>query len=250
MVVQKEFTTYEETVGQVLDTLGAAGVFAGLERILIKPNLVNASAYPVTTPVACVEALVMYIRKCATADIVIAEGCGAAEYDTGTVFEKLGYTELGKRLGIELIDLNTAPVTKLSNASCRVFPEFYMPEIVMNHYLISVPVLKAHSLADMTGSLKNMMGAAPPRYYQKGGYWKKSAFHARMHQAIRELNRYRTPDLTIMDATTGLAEYHLGGARCEPPLNIILGGFNPLEVDRAGAALLGLDWRRIPHMAD
>ena len=47
-------------------------------------------------------------------------------------------------------------LVRLENPDCPVFPEMYLPEIAMSSYLASVPVLKAHSLADLTGSLKNM----------------------------------------------------------------------------------------------
>ena len=121
--------------------------------------------------------------------------------------------------------------------------------MALDHFIISVPVLKAHSLSAMTGTLKNMLGFAPPRYYQQGGHWKKSAFHQHMHRSIVELNYHRAADLTIMDATVGLASHHLGGAHCRPAINQIVAGFDPLQTDRLGAALLGRDWRRIPHLA-
>lgn len=248
MVVQETFVTYAETVAKVLDALHASQVFAEQPRILIKPNLVNSSRYPVTTPPECVEAIIDYIRACSDAETIIAEGCGAAECDTEEVFNVLGYTELASRLGVDLVNLNTAETVLLQEPSCRIFPEFHMPALAMDHYIISVPVLKAHSLAEITGSMKNMMGFAPPKYYQRGGYWKKSAFHARMHQSIIELNRYRTPDLTVLDATTGLSEYHLGGPECSPPVNRIVAGYDALEVDRCAAELLGMDWKSIPHL--
>jgi uncharacterized protein (DUF362 family) len=169
--------------------------------------------------------------------------------ETGEVFERLGYVELARREGNELIDLNDAETTLLTNAACSVFPTFHMPVVALESFVISVPVLKAHSLADITGSLKNMMGLAVPRHYQAGGHWKKSAFHRRMQDSILDLNRYRTPDLTVMDASVGLAEYHLGGRRCRPPAARILAGYDAQAVDRRAAELLGLDWRRVRHLA-
>jgi hypothetical protein len=46
-----------------------------------------------------------------------------------------------------------------------------------------------------------------------------------------------------------MAEFHLGGAHCDPPVNKLIAGYNPWEVDRKAAELLGLDWRRIGHIA-
>ena len=188
------------------------------------------------------------MQKHSGAEVVVAEGCGAPDMSTGELFEIHGYTQMAVRRAVALIDLNTAPCEKLTNPECKVFPEFYLPAIASSHYIISVPVLKAHSLADITGSMKNMMGFAPPEHYQEGGYWRKAAFHQCMHPSITELNRYRSPDLTVMDATVGMAEHHLGGATCKPPVNRILAGLDAREVDRFAAELLGLDWRRIGHL--
>jgi uncharacterized protein (DUF362 family) len=244
------FSDYRHSIREALDEIGAAGVLAKAGKILIKPNLVQALQPPITTPAACCEAVVEYVRSCSKASIVIAEGCGAADHDTDRSFRDLGYEALARRLGLPLIDLNTAPTVVLRNPACRVFPEFHMPAMAMDHFIISVPVLKAHSFAVITGTLKNMMGFAPPSHYQQGGHWKKSAFHARMHEAIVDLNRYRRPDLTVLDATIGMPEYHLGGRQCDPPVNRIVAGWDPVEVDRTAAELLGFDWKKIPHLKE
>jgi len=247
-VIEQEFISYRDTVPAVLDALGAADVLRRQACVLLKPNLVMASAPPVTTPVACIEALIDYVRGCSLARIIVAEGCGAADYDTAHCFDVLGYTAMADRLDVQLLDLNTAPTVALNNAKGRVFPVFHLPRIATEAYIVSVPVLKAHSLSEITGTLKNMMGFAPPRHYQKGGHWKKSAFHARLHEAIVELNRYCTPDLTLLDATVGLRDYHLGGATCVPPIGKLLASFDPVAIDRRAAALLGRDWRTIAHL--
>ncbi len=209
-VASVTFRTYAESVAKVLDLVGVSDVLGRQSAILIKPNLINADPHPVTTPPACCEALIDYIRACSAADIVIAEGCGDAACETGDVFAALGYEDLAARKRVRLIDLNTAPLRLVKNTTCRRWPEIQLPEIVFSHYLISVPVLKAHSLADITGSCKNMMGLLPPGHY--GGHpgsWKKALFHNGLHQSIRELICHRTPDLSLMDSTNCLAHYHL-----------------------------------------
>ena len=248
-VAEVEFVSYDKSVAQVLDAVGAAEVLRRQTAVLVKPNLVNASPFPVTTPPECVEAVIRYLRACSNAAIVVAEGCGDAGLETPEVFDRLGYAELARREAVELVDLNHAPLRKLENPACTVFPEMYLPEMAFTHYLISVPVLKAHSYSQITGALKNMMGLAPPKHYSgRGGSWKKAVFHRRMHRSIAELNTYRTPDLSLLDATVGLADYHLGGPRCDPPVGKLLAGFDPLQVDRRGAELLGLDWRKVTHL--
>ena len=247
---QIEFVSYRESIPRILDSIGAGAVLESQTAVLIKPNLINASPFPITTAPACVEAIIEYVRANSRAEIVIGEGCGDARLETDEVFDKLGYRDLAERCDVELIDLNHAPLQELDDDSRPVFSQMYLPRIAMSHFLISVPVLKAHSFSQITGTLKNMIGLAPPKHYSgRYGTWKKAAFHGQMHQSIVDLNRYRTPDLSLMDARVGMPDFHLGGAHCDPPLNKLIAGFDPVEVDRRAAELLGLDWRRIPHLA-
>jgi uncharacterized protein (DUF362 family) len=248
-IISQPFTTFRKSVRRALDRLSAGEVLAEQTTILIKPNLINDSPPPITTPVACCEAVIQYIRECSDAEIIIGEGCGDSALETDEIFERLGYRELADKYSVKLIDLNHAPLMRVENSNCPFFPEMMLPKIVFESYLISVPVLKAHSLADITGALKNMMGIAPPKHYSgRFGSWKKAVFHENMQQSIIDLNRYRTPDLSIMDASVGLATFHLGGPTCDPPVNRIIAGFNPKEADRKGAEYLNLNWKEIGHL--
>lgn len=249
-LVTIDFSSYHKSVVEAFDAIDARAKLSKQSAILIKPNLINTSPPPVTTPVDCCEAVIEYVCSCSRAGIIIAEGCGDPSLETDEVFDVLGYGDLSERCGVSLVDLNKSPLRKLENKNCSVFPEIYLPEIAFTHFIISVPVLKAHSLAVITGTLKNTMGFAPPKYYSgRFGTWKKAVFHGDMHQSIIDLNMYRSPDLSLMDATVGLAEHHLGGRCCSPPVGKIIAGFNPIEVDRKAATLLGLNWEEIPHLS-
>ena len=245
----QEFISYKKTVKDTFDAIGAGTVLEKQTKILLKPNLVNNSPFPITTSPDCCEAVIEYIKTCSNAEIIIAEGCGDKDLDTSDIFKDLKYTEVAERHEITLVDLNYAKLKKLSKPDCTVFPEMYLPEIAFTHYIISIPVLKAHTLSTITGSLKNMLGFAPPKYYSgRFGIWKKAIFHDNIHQSIIDLNKYRSPDLTLLDARVGMADYHLGGPQCEPPVNKIVAGFSPLAVDREAAQLLGFNWQDIPHL--
>ncbi|TKB25245.1 DUF362 domain-containing protein [Desulfopila sp. IMCC35006] len=249
-LITVDFTSYENAVTKALDAIRAHERFAAQKAILIKPNLINTSPHPITTPPACCEAIIRYIRKYSQAEIVIAEGCGDKDMETAEVFQALGYTAMADKFDIPLVDLNHAPLKSVKNPACSVFPEMHLPEIGFSHYIISVPVLKVHSLAAMTGTLKNMMGFAPPRFYSgRHGTWKKAVFHHRMQQSIADLNKYLIPNLSVVDGSIGMAEFHLGGAHCDPPVRKVIAGYDPWQVDRRAAELLGLDWRTIGHVA-
>jgi uncharacterized protein (DUF362 family) len=248
-MISIEFNSYDLSVPAVLDQLNVRKRLAGLEHIMLKPNLVTPQPPPVTTSADCCRAVIEYLHSWTDADIIIAEGTGDPSFSTSDVFKKLGYRKLADETGVELIDLNTVPLKKLTRNDCPRFPVMYLPEIAFEYFIISLPVLKAHSLSDVTGSLKNMMGFAPPAHYSGAqGIWNKAEFHNDIHQAIIDLNRYRQADLTLLDASIGLADYHLGGRTCDPPVNQLVAGFDPQAVDRKAAELLGLDWLGIPHL--
>ena len=124
----------------------------------------------------------------------------------------------------------------------------HLPTILDEVFLLSVPVLKAHTLADVTLTMKNMMGCCPPSHFQGNGRWGKSAFHEQIHEAIFDLNRYRTPDFTLLDASIGMAEAHLRGVHCNPPVNTLVASADPVALDSYGASLLGHDWQTIRYI--
>jgi len=250
-VFSLDFIDWQKSVCTLLETAGFAKHLDLKRPILIKPNLVEALKPPITTPVELVAALIDYLRKQSPdLEIIVGEGCGSLQYDTEHAFDLLGYTSMGRQKNVKLLDLNKAPLARLSNPGCRRWPEMHLPQLVFDCYLISVPVLKAHSLAGVTLTLKNMMGLAPPRYYQQGGHWKKAAFHHRIQEAVLDLNRYRTPDFTILDATVGMQQAHLWGPTCKPPPNKLAAGFDPAAIDAFGANLLKKDWRSIGHIKE
>lgn len=221
----------------------------GRERFVIKPNLVEAVPPPITTPVEAVAAIIDELRRLAPhIQVVVAEGVGAADYETPHAFDELGYTAMAREKGVELVDLNSAPLVELSNPDCLRWPVMHLPSLIMESFLISVPVLKAHSLSTVTLTMKNMMGAVPPTHYQAGGHWKKSAFHERIEESILDLCRYRAPDFTVLDATVGMSEAHLWGPQCDPPVGRVVASFDPVAIDAYGAGLLGRRWQDVGHI--
>jgi uncharacterized protein (DUF362 family) len=243
------FNNRFENLVPLLEAAGLPEALPGNQPILIKPNLVENLPPPITTPVALIAELVNYLQKRVANPIIIGEGTGSLDYDTFHPFRELGYSKLAREKKISLIDLNEEPCIGRKRHRCRRWPELYLPKIAFESYIISVPVLKVHTLAGVTLTMKNMMGFPPPSRYRHGNSWGKSSFHLSIQEAVADLNRYRTPDFTILDATVGMAEAHLWGRSCEPPVNILAVGCDPVAMDAYGAGLLSIDWRKIGHIA-
>ncbi|WP_136798044.1 DUF362 domain-containing protein [Desulfosediminicola ganghwensis] len=248
--IARDHGNVQRSVDRLLAETDLADRLKAVTTVLIKPNLVEALEPPITTPVALIEALVCHLRAISPhLEIMVGEGTGSTDYDTYHCFETLGYTGMAAKQGIELVDLNPLPSTRLADKRCRRWPEMYLPKLLDDIFLLSVPVLKAHSLAGVTLTMKNMMGCAPPEHYQQGGHWGKSSFHERMQESVFDLNCYRTPDFTLMDATVGMSQAHLWGPHCDPPVGRIVASADPVSIDMYGCQLLGKDWRQIDHIA-
>ncbi len=236
---------------RLLDASGLGEQVQATETVLIKPNLVNVLPPPITTPVELIAHLIDYLQAITAAEIIIGEGTASARHDTFHVFTELGYTKMAAEKGVRLLDLNDEETVCRRRKECLRWPEMHLPKIVYESFLLSVPVLKAHTLAGVTLSLKNMMGLAPPAHYQQGkSSWKKTAFHRKIGQAVADLNRYRRPDFTLLDAGVGMVESHLRGATCEPPVGLLITGSDPVAVDSHGAGLLGKNWRNIEYIRE
>jgi uncharacterized protein (DUF362 family) len=257
------FTRFGGDKSRIRDLLKGSGILSEIERfcqmrkvqdlpsrVLIKPNIVNDSPPPVTTPAWVVKELYEFLEEALDTEIVIADGTGELDWDTFSLFDLHGYTKT--LAGARFADLNTEPCRFVPLPEGKRWEGLYLPEIVLDSFVISVPVLKAHTLAGVTLSMKNMIGVCPPKHYQEHGHWKKSAFHRRIQAAIFDLNRARRPDFVLLDATVGMAASHLGGPTCDPPVDILAAGSDPVALDAFGARLLGRPWQDIGHirMAD
>ena len=242
-VAKAAFSDYERSVARALDAIGAAERLPREGRIIIKPNLTNASPPPVTTPPEAVQAVVRYCRRCTQAQIVLGEGCGSGRTDE--VFRALGYDALARRLGLRTVDFNEAPAMRVSHPEAQQLREFWLPDEVRDAFLISLPILKDHSMTTTTIALKNLLGLAPGRFY--GGTWNKSKLHApSTHRSIVDVARYKAPDLCVVDAVVALTGSHLSGT--PKRLGLILSGFDPVAVDAVGSDLLGHDPRAIEYL--
>ena len=250
MKVQKyKDISLDKAIFETIDTALSEIPVERQSLFIIKPNLVSDYPPPITTPVDIVEATILALRELSPgARIIIGEGTASISKDTWDVFRALGYVQVARRHGVELMDLNEAQLLRLRDERLTFFKEIWLPEMVFEGVLISIPVLKAHTLATVTLSMKNMMGLLPPSHYQESGHWKKSYCHRDIHQAIYELNLYRTPDITILDARRGLHQSHLAGPEMDPPPGVIAGGVSAPHVDAYGAGLLGRDWRQVDHI--
>jgi uncharacterized protein (DUF362 family) len=233
-VVKIRFTSYDETIPRALDLLGAAEILPRTGLIILKPNLTNSSPPPVTTSVEAVEAVYTWCRDRTEAEIAIGEGAGSGR--THSVYAALGYTDLASRHGLRLLDFNTGETVTLERPDAITLKEFHFPAVARDAFVISIPVLKDHTLARTTISMKNMFGLAPATHY--AGAWNKAKLHSpSTNESVVDVCLYKKPDLSIVDASVALQGGHLSGRKKH--VGLVLAGIDPVAVDAVGSRLLG-----------
>ena len=242
-VAKVKFADYRTSITCALDLIGAGAKLPNKGLIIIKPNLTNSSPPPVTTNVAAAEAVYQYCKAHTEAKIAIGEGCGTGS--TPEVFDSLGYTDLAKKYGLELIDFNEAETTICQNNNALQLKRFHLPRIAQDAFIISLPVLKDHSFTKTTIAMKNMFGIAPGKFY--AGSWNKAKLHnPSTDKSVVDICSYKKPDLSIVDASVALKGMHLAGKHMN--IGLILVGFDPVAVDTVGSELLGHNPKKLPFL--
>lgn len=248
----------------LFDSLGGlADVVRPGDKVAIKVNLtggVKGTVPPagttateswVTNPVV-VEAMGQLLRDSGASKIYVVESVW--EWAS---YEQWGYVDMAKELGATLIDLNdTAPYNDY--ASLPVGKGWYVYDSFrFNHLLEEVDVLvslakmKCHYLCGVTQSMKNLIGLAPYRFYERqAGDGYRTGFHgadtetkARLPRVVLDLNRARPVNLSLIDGiktVDGSEGPWNRDLRAVSP-GLLIGGKNPVATDAVAVSAMGFD---------
>ena len=225
---------------KALDMIGADKILDRYDRILIKPNYVNASlpSTGVTTDPRVVRAVVEYLIEhgWSTSEFAVGEG-GMVSYNTLDTFKKVGLTEQLQGLGVKLIDLNAEPHMEVDVPGGRSLKKVTVAKSFTDYdCILSVPKLKVHCWSLSTLSMKNMMGGILP----------KGIMHDDLAQKIVDLNRAFGPELTVIDGIVGCQGHELA---CDPiNSEVIIAGEDFVATDAVGSFLMGLCPEEIPYL--
>lgn len=205
-------------------------------KILIKPNLVEPmpkDSGAITRP-EIIEGVIQYLQSLGKYEIYVGEG--AAIYETEKCFEEAKYYDILSKYDVKFVNLNEGPFVKLKIEDGKIWKEVEVAKLATESYIISTPVLKEHAF-QVTLSLKNMMGILKPR----GGYPNKSYIHPdtdkNFAERLCDLLTVVKPNLTVIDATTGMFGSHLYGRIKE--FDLTIASEDALAADIVCAKILG-----------
>jgi uncharacterized protein (DUF362 family) len=212
------------------------------QNVVIKPNVVadhglREGVYHggVVTDVRLVRALIELLLQVA-GKVTVAEGASINRAETDKLFAHYGYDRLReidpKRVG--LVDLNTDRLIRKTVPNGKRMLSREIPlTLEQADVIINLPVMKTHFAALVSLSIKNLQGAIPPleKYMSHFfGLW----------QNLVNIHHLVKPKLVIVDGLTALEEF--GPVYGTPkPMNLLIGGTNPVAVDAATMRIMGLD---------
>lgn len=164
LIVVVEGENPETMLAAGLDAIGGLGwlVHKGAP-VVLKPNMVSAQPYPVTTDVITVFALVGHLRKAGCGDVTVCDSPtqGGARKDEG--FEKNGYFERGKATGVTVVAIDNrtdADYRAVQWNQWQLYPEIRVDRRLFDApVVINLPTLKRHFAPGMTCVFKNYFGA-------------------------------------------------------------------------------------------
>lgn len=221
---------------KALEMIEADEAFRSDERILVKPNYIDAShpSTGVTTDARIVEGVIKFLKKNGLGNITIGEGSGMA--DTMRAFKVAGIDEVARRWNVDLMDLNGDEYVIAEVPSPLALKTVRIAKTALSSAIISVPKLKLHRMAGVTLSLKNMMGVVSP----------KGQIHRSLSKKIADLVSLVKPRLAVIDGIIGGEGHELAGKPVE--MNIVIAGLDPVAVDIVGAAVMGVDPEKVEHI--
>jgi len=221
---------------EALKMIDAEEAFNADERILVKPNYIDAShpSTGVTTDARVVEGVVKFLKENGFENILIGEGSGLA--NTMRAFKVAGIDEVATRWRVDLMDLNDDEYVIADVPSPLALKTIRISKTALNSAIISVPKLKLHRMAGVTLSLKNMMGVVSP----------KGQIHRSLGKKIADLASLVKPRLAVIDGIIGGEGHELAGKPVE--MNLVIAGLDPVAVDTVGAAVMDFDPRKAEHI--
>ncbi|HHT9135613.1 MAG TPA: DUF362 domain-containing protein [Candidatus Wunengus sp. YC60] len=211
-------------------------LLGGLEKldikgksVLVKPNIVNRYPSPANTNPLVIKNLIKILHEYGVSKIFVGDMSAIFALPTKKNAIKSGIWEAISEENMEFVPFEEYGWVEIDIPGGRFIKKAIVSEFIYTvDRVINVPVIKTHSYAHYTISLKNFIGAIHPQqrpYFIAPEFW---------DEVIAELNVAYTPHLNILDGTKIFIKGGpTRGTVATPNLIVITG-------DRIAADIVGL----------
>jgi uncharacterized protein (DUF362 family) len=216
--------------------------FSG-KRVAIKANYNSADAFPASTHLGTLRAIVETLKGANASSITLAERSGMGE--TQNVLEQMGVMDLSRELGFNTVvldDVDKEDWVKFEREGTHWIRGFYIAKVFLDaDKIVNTCCLKTHRFGGhFTLSLKNSVGLVAKRL-PGGMYDYMWELHGSpfQRQMIAEINSHYRADVVVMD---GLEAFVTGGPdqgqRVSP--GVLLASHDRVAIDAVGVSILKL----------
>jgi uncharacterized protein (DUF362 family)/NAD-dependent dihydropyrimidine dehydrogenase PreA subunit len=238
----------EAALHQSLQALGLHGVIEPGQRVVLKPNLLQAKApeQGITTHPALVSAVAKWVRRCGAIPIIADSPGGLLNARVlHGVYESTGMAWAAQEGGAILnYDISTTRVSYPEGRAAKRLDA--MKVFVEADAIISLPKLKTHGLVQLTGATKNLFGTVPGII--KGAYHARFPSVEQFSAMLIDVLGYYRPMLTIMDAIVGMEGDGPSGGDLRD-IGLLLMSVDGIALDVVAATLVGMAPQSIPPLA-
>ncbi len=224
-----------KSVRKAVELCGGMNFIKPGDTVLIKPNVNSNDPYPGTTNPEVLAEVIEIVKEKGAKRIIVADSSGIPWPNTLKNMEDIGILTVTKRAGVEVYALENMEWIWVKNEGLKYWDRgFRIPKIVKEvDHIINVAVVKTHSIADFTMSLKNFVGFI---HRQDRVIMHSSRY---LKEMIGELNIAFTPSLNILDASKVFIRG--GPAKGEErELGMIIASTDRIACDITGLSLLKL----------
>jgi len=228
---------YEATV-KALKLTNFKKYIKNKKNIVIKPNLTVPieSKKGITTDINVIRAILDQISK--PEKVTIAEGPGGTPEGFET-FKINDYYKLENEYDIKLVDANYDEYVDIPVKNPLALKSIKISKTAFNSdFLISAAKLKIHSVAKVTGTLKNMMGTCPKK--------QKMKIHAFIQKSIIDLNTVKLPDFGVID---GIVANEIDECVSYPvKMGVVLASKDCVALDSVASKIMGMNPEDVLHI--
>jgi len=181
-----------------------------------------------------IETIGDYVGK-----IYVGEGMAAAfqSFEKGCRINR--WDRVCKEYGVELIDLAKDELVDVDATDLGVpFPIKISKFAIEVPNLVSLPLMKTHSVTTFTGAVKNLFGVS---------FGKRITYHLHLPEVITGINRAVGSNFTVMDGT--VATEGNGPANGIPKvMNLILAGNDLVAVDSTACRIMKIEPEGVEYL--
>ena len=210
-------------------------------KVLLKPNLLTDRT-PEQAVTTHPEVVRQVIRRLRSAGAAVSVGDSpASTANLSRVWQASGIEAVCREEGV--------PLLSLEQGGSRTFTidgfTFAVATPVLEaDLLVNLPKVKAHSQMRLTLAVKNLFGCLVG-FHKPWWHMVHGGADGRFADLLVDLLKVLPPGCTVVDGIVAMHE--TGPIHGEPhPLGILAAGVNPVAVDTALLAVLGVDPRLVP----